>query len=260
MRFESQAKLTEWARRASHLSLFLDYDGTLAGFAPNPDTIEPNPRVINLVQQLSYKINFQVVILSGRRLGHVRQLLPVNGIFLAGTYGIELLTPKSELIQRASFAELRPVLENIKPRWKSILNSRSGFYLEDKGWTLAIHARSAANNEAEQVMARARDSLDEKTLVGRFRILEGHRFLEVAPLLASKKETVSYILAHYPLPETRLLYIGDDDKDEEAFPVIHGHHGVAIKVFQPSQASFATEADFFFESPAETLDWLEGLV
>jgi trehalose-6-phosphatase len=90
--------------------------------------------------------------------------------------------------------------------------------------------------------------------------LEGYRFLEVAPLLASKRETVSYLLAHYPLPEARLLYIGDDDKDEEAFPLIHSHHGVAIKVFQPSQASRPTEADFFFGSPRQTLDWLEAVL
>jgi trehalose-phosphatase len=132
--------------------------------------------------------------------------------------------------------------------------------LEDKGWALAIHARSAADHEAEEVTTRARDVLDEKLLAGRFRILEGHRFLEIAPMLASKKETVSYILMHYHLPRPRLLYIGDDDKDEEAFPLIHSNSGITIKVFQPSQASRPTEADFFFRSPMETLDWLEGLL
>lgn len=260
MKIESKATLTEWARQASYLYLFLDYDGTLADFARDPATIEQNPKIINLIQQLSNKMKFRVAILSGRRLEHVRQLLPVSGIFLAGTYGIELLTPNDEIIQRASYDELRPVLEGIKPRWASILGSRNGFYLEDKGWTLAIHARFAAEHESKDVLAQARVALDSKTLAGRFRILEGHRFLEIAPLLASKKETVSYILAHDPLPDARLLYIGDDDKDEEAFPLIHSQDGIAIKVFQPSQASRPTEADFLFESPAETLDWLNELV
>jgi trehalose-6-phosphatase len=90
--------------------------------------------------------------------------------------------------------------------------------------------------------------------------LDGYRFLEIAPLLASKKETVGYLLTHYPLPDAHLLYIGDDDKDEEAFPLIHNNQGIAIRVFQPSQASRPTEADFFFESPLETLAWLEGLL
>jgi len=50
------------------------------------------------------------------------------------------------------------------------------------------------------------------------------------------------------------------DKDEEASPMIHANQGIAIKVLQPSQATQPTEADFFFESPADTLRWLEGLV
>lgn len=260
MKFESKLALTEWARHASHLYLFLDYDGTLAEFAPNPGIVEPDPKIINLIGKLSVKTNWRIAILSGRRLEHIRQLLPVNGIFLAGVYGIELLTPGGKMIQRERYSDIRPVLETIRPRWEFLLGSRKGFYLEDKVWTLAIHARFAAEDEAEEVIRRAQALLDETALAGRFRILEGHRFLEIAPLLASKKETVRYILEHDPMPDARLLYIGDDDKDEEAFPLIHSRQGVAIKVFQPSQASRPTEADFFLHSPLETLEWLEELL
>ncbi len=242
------------------LWLFLDYDGTLAGFAPTPDDIESNPKIINLLEQLARKPTIHVAILSGRRLEHTRLLLPVSGIFLAGSYGIELLTPTGQVIHRVEFAAVRPVLEAIKPQWAQIIRGRKGFFLEDKGWTLALHARFAEDEEAEQVLTKARQVVDETSLDRRFRILGGHKFLEIAPQLASKKETVAYLLNQYPLPDARLLYIGDDDKDEEAFSVIHANHGVAIKVLQPSQAMQPTEADFFFESPTETVRWLEGLV
>lgn len=260
MKVESKTALTEWARQATHLYLFLDYDGTLADFAPSPDIIEPSSRIINLITRLANKTIYRVAVLSGRRLEHISRLLPVNGIFLAGTYGIELRTPDGRIVRRAVYEDIRAVLQTIKPRWEFLLEKRIGFYLEDKGWTLAIHARFATHDQADEVIKQAREALDEKALAGRFRIMEGHRFLEIAPLLASKKETVSYLLTHYPLPDARLLYIGDDDKDEEAFPLIHSHRGVAIKVFQPTQASQSTEADFIFESPLETLDWLEGLI
>lgn len=260
MNFLSQAELTEWARQASHLYLFLDYDGTLADFAPTPDIIKPDHQIINLIDSLLKRANLRIAILSGRRLEHIRRLVPIDGIFLAGAYGIELLTPERKLIRRESYTKIRLVLETIKPLWESILSNRSGFYLEDKGWTLAIHARFAALDEASKVMTQARDSLDTEALAGHFRILDGDRFLEISPLLASKKEAVRYILTYNLLPDAALLYIGDDDKDEEAFPLIHSHHGLAIKVLQPSQAARPTEADFLFESPAETLDWLEGLL
>lgn len=260
MKFKSKAELAKWAQEAKSLWLFLDYDGTLADFAPTPEVIETNPRVISILERLANKPSLRVAVLSGRRLGHVRLLLPITGIFLAGTYGIELSTPADEMIQRVEYAEVRPVLEAIKPQWEQILRGHSHFFLEDKGWTLALHAHFAADDEAERVLAQARQVIDRASPDSRFRILGGHKFLEIAPRLASKKETVTYLLHQYPLPEARLLYIGDDDKDEEAFPVIHEQQGIAIKVRQPSQAGRPTEADFFFDSPDETLHWLEGLV
>jgi trehalose-phosphatase len=139
------------------------------------------------------------------------------------------------------------------------MRGRSNFFLEDKGWTLALHARFAEDDEAEEVLAHARQVIDQAAPDSRFRILGGHKFLEIAPWLASKRETVTYLLSQYPLPDANLLYIGDDDKDEEAFPVIHANEGVVVKVIQPSQRLQPTTADFFFESPDETLQWLEDL-
>ena len=260
MRFTSTAELTKWALDAQRLWLFLDYDGTLADFAPTPEVIETNPRVISSLERLVRIPTIRVTVLSGRKLGHVRLLLPITGAFLAGTYGMELLTPTNETIHRAEYAEIRPVLEMIKPQWELLIDGRTGFYLEDKGWTLALHARFADNDEAGQVLTHAQRVIDQSALPSHFRTLGGHKFLEIVPQLANKKETVTYLLSQYPLPEARLLYIGDDDKDEEAFPVIHANHGVVIKVLQPSQAARPTEANFFFGSPTDTLHWLEELV
>lgn len=260
MRFETKAELTEWASTAQHLWLFLDYDGTLADFAPTPEDIEPHPELIHLLERLARKPNIRVTILSGRRLHHIRLLLPLSGIFLAGTYGIELLTPAGETIQRVDFDAIRPALETIKPRWAKLIYGRDGFFLEDKGWALALHARFARDEVAEEVLAQAHQAVDAEMLMDMFRILGGHKFLEVAPRLASKKEIVADLLNQYPLPNARLVYIGDDDKDEEAFPLIHAHQGVAIKVLQPSQAGQPTEADFFLDSPADTLQWLQMLL
>ena len=260
MKFESRDQLTQWAREAQRLWLFLDYDGTLADFAPTPDHIEPDPALIRLLERLVSQPAIRVTILSGRRLEHVRQLLPVTGLFLAGTYGIEVLTPAGEMIHRVEYGDIRPLLERIKHGWQQLLDGRKGFYLEDKGWAIALHARFAEHTEAEEVLNQARRMLKLEAHASRFRVLGGHKFLELAPALASKRETVLYLLDHFPRLETRLLYIGDDDKDEEAFSLIQARGGVAIKVIQPSQASHTSEADFFLESPSEARNWLESLV
>jgi trehalose 6-phosphate phosphatase len=242
------------------LWLFLDYDGTLADFAPTPDQIEPNPQLIALVDGLARKPAIRVTILSGRRLQDLRLLLPVDGIFLAGTYGLEILLPSGKIIHRVEYDRFRPLLEMIKPHWERLIRGKKSFFLEDKGWAMALHARFAEEKDAEDVMTRARESLTAGFPADKFRILDGHRFLEIAPLLANKREAVAYLLSEYPLAGAHLLYIGDDDKDEEAFPLIHANGGIAVKVLQPSQASRATVAEFCFESTAETLRWLKQLL
>lgn len=259
MTFEDKARLAEWAQQAQHLWLFLDYDGTLADFAPTPEHIEPNPEIITLLEGLARKPNLRLTVLSGRRLDHIRLLLPLSGVFLAGTYGIELLTPTGGMIQRVEYDAIRPALETLKPQWAQAIRGRDGFFLEDKGWALALHARFADDVEAEVVLAHVQQVASAALLTDHFRILGGHKFLEIAPRLASKKETVAYLLDQFPLPEPRLIYIGDDDKDEEAFPLVHAHQGIALKVRQPSQKESPTTADFFLESPADTLHWLKGI-
>lgn len=259
MKFESKARLTQWTLESERLWFFLDYDGTLSDFAPTPEHIEPNPEIIDVLERLAGKPANRLTILSGRRLEHVRQLLPISGIFLAGTYGIEFVTPAGELIQRVDYDLIRPMLKALKPQWARMIDGREGFFLEDKGWALALHARFAGNEEAEKVILQARQAASTELLAGYFRALGGHKFFEIVPELANKKEAVAYMLDEYPLAGARLVYIGDDDKDEEAFPVIHAHQGIAIKVRQPSQRSRPTSADFIFESPRETLHWLQTL-
>lgn len=74
--------------KANQVWLFLDYDGTLADFAPTPDHVEPNPEIALLLTRLNDHPRIRVTVISGRRLSHIQKLIPVPGILLAGTYGI----------------------------------------------------------------------------------------------------------------------------------------------------------------------------
>ena len=260
MKFNDRDELTIWAQESKYLWLFLDYDGTLAEFAPTPDHIEPQPHVFQLLEELAASPRIRVTVLSGRRLEHIQDLLPAPGVFLAGSYGIEQQTPKGKLRHRVEYDEIRPLLDEIKPRWAALINGREGFYLEDKGWTLAIHARFAEDQESEQVLTEGREILEQASPGSHFQIVGGHKFLEIAPRLAHKGEAVAYLLERYPLEDVHLIYIGDDDRDEEAFPVIQAQGGVAIKVIKRQEEALPTVADFCFESTLETLDWLRGLV
>jgi trehalose 6-phosphate phosphatase len=243
---------------ARRLWLFLDYDGTLAELAPTPEHVEPDPEVVELLAHLAQESRMRVAVVSGRRLAHVQRLVPVPGILLAGTYGVEIETPEGERIDRLDYGAIRPVLDELKPRWKALVAGRSGFYLEDKGWSLALHARYAGEAEAAEVLRRARDEVRAAVDLedGPFRLLGGDRFLEIGPRLAHKGRTVAYLLERYPWPGALPVYLGDDDKDEEAFGVVQARGGIAIVVGDRGGTS---GADLRLASPRVARAWLGAL-
>ena len=237
--------------------LFLDYDGTLADFAPTPDIVTPDPALIALLTALHEKPGLRLAIISGRRLKHVRSLVPIPGIWLAGTYGIELLTPVREQLERLDYHTVRPTLEQVKLAWHNLIGMRSGFYLEDKGWSLAIHARYAADQEAEEMLSAARDQAQSALKDGSLRLQGGHKFLEICPRQADKGETLEYILNVDVFPGALPVYIGDDDKDERAFSAVNAHQGVAIVVTAEERP---TQAGYALANPTAVRTWLEALL
>lgn len=254
-------RIPEWIDRrlaqARRLALFLDYDGTLADFAPTPDVVRPCPQVIDLLVRLAQRPSIWVGVISGRRLSDLETLLPVPGVLLAGTYGIELRTPEGQRVDRLKCEIVRPALEALKPQWAELITHRQGFHLEDKGWALALHARFAEDDEARTVLSAARRMVSQVTASDLFRVLGGTKFLEIAPRLAHKGRTVEYLLDHCPWSDALLLYLGDDDKDEEAFGVIKARGGIAIRV---AEEPCRTGADGCLRSPQAARQWLKVLL
>jgi trehalose 6-phosphate phosphatase len=250
------SQISEQVLRADRLWLFLDYDGTLAEFAPTPDQVVPKPEVIDLLHLLSHLEQVQLAVISGRSLGHVQRLVPSFLLVLAGTYGIELQMPDGTIVHRAKYSAVRPALEQLKGRWQTLVAGQPGFFIEDKGWALALHARFAEEAVADQVLAAARSAALESITSDRFRLLTGSRFFEVAPALAQKSRTVEYLLERLAWPGALALYLGDDDKDEEAFEVIQARRGLSILIAAEPRA---THAQARLSSPSAARRWLAEL-
>jgi trehalose 6-phosphate phosphatase len=240
------------------MRIFLDYDGTLAEFAATPDEIIPDQGLIDLLERLNNHRRLEVAIISGRRLGHICKLIPVPGIMLAGTYGIELLDRSGTKTNRLELEEIRPFLERIKPLWLELIRIHDDFYLEDKGWSLALHGKFVDGEIAGDTLNQARKEIDQMDLPDdTFRILGGHKFLEVAPKLANKGLTIRYLISKHPLEGELPIYIGDDDKDEEAFDVVRENNGVAIKV---GDQHVESKAELYLDSPKTVRQFLSSLL
>lgn len=237
------------------LWLFLDYDGTLANFAPTPDHVEPDPRLIALITLLANNPLIHTALISGRRLDQIETLLPVPGLILAGTYGLEMRLADGSIRTILDYQEIRPSLEDLKPQLSALLTGKQGFFLEDKGWSLALHARFAKLKESEEVLTEAR-LLMQPLSGSQFRLMGGDRFLEISPTAANKGHALEWLFHQFPLPRAYPVMVGDDDKDEEAFLVTQRLGGAAIVVASQERQ---TNANARLETPQTTQDWLERL-
>jgi trehalose 6-phosphate phosphatase len=185
----------------------------------------------------------QVAVVSGRRLSHIEALVPVPGILMAGTYGIQLRWPDGTEVQRMDWPVIQPVLQALKAQWLAVIQDQQGFYLEDKGLALALHARFAEDGIAEDTLADARQLAEETLLAapaGQLHILDGHKFLEVGPSLANKGRTIEYLEQRDPWPGALPVYFGDDNRDEDAFVAVRALGGLAIVVASEDRPSEAT--------------------
>ena len=93
-----------------------------------------------------------------------------------------------------------------------------------------------------------------------YRLIKHPKFVEVIAAVTHKGRTVSYLVNTYPIPGARLVYIGDDDTDSEAFETIHDFGGIAISVKQYFGYLRSTGGDFVLKSPKAVRRWLENLV
>jgi trehalose 6-phosphate phosphatase len=235
--------------------LFLDYDGTLDELASSPEIVTPKQTIIQIITHLTQQPLIHVAVISGRRLEQVQELLPIPNLLLAGNYGIEMLLASGEKINRVEYTSIRPTIDQVKPLWQEMIADRQGFFLEDKGYALALHASQADADEASEVLAQARKSIKDEYALEPFKMNTGYRFLEIGPVLANKGETVRYLLTRFGKKDDLPVYMGDDERDEEAFQVIKKHNGYVIQVGRAPRSS----VDEQLGSPKEALAWLTRL-
>ena len=151
---------------------------------------------------------------------------------------------------------MHSVIVEVQNEWQRLVDQRNGFLIEDKGLAVALHARWAKREEASSVLEAAKHTANRLIDPQRHRLLDGDRFLEVAPITANKGLTVRWFLAEYKFQDDLPVYFGDDNKDEEAFEVIREHGGLSIGVGDNYPL---LKADEHIPSPDIVRSWLNAI-
>lgn len=230
-------------RRARHLALLLDFDGTLVGFKKNPAEVRLAPQARLLLTRLARQPDVTVAFISGRRRADLRKRVAVPDAVYMGLHGFER-RPGS----RVSAASRR-ALERTLKRVNSATAEFPGVWAEDKHGCVVLHYRGVPGPIAAQARRAARRALDGENV----RVLAGKKMLELlAPEIKGKGEA-AHSLLHDAGDGALPIFLGDTHTDEMAFRALP--EAITVKVGNHVK----TQANYYVRDPSEVRVFLERL-
>jgi trehalose 6-phosphate phosphatase len=248
---EELIALVQSHRQTRRLLIGLDYDGTMAEIAPRPELARPTLELLQILTRLVACPDYAVVIISGRPLPELQQLLPVPGLNFLGSHGAEGFIEGS----LCSFAEPDVYLLNYGELTRQItlrLADLAGWWLESKPLGLALHYRQASPEMESRILGTLEPWLTDIRRQGCFQVLYERKAIEILPRTVSKGQAFTGILLSPCFSECYPLYCGDDVTDESVFHMLQGR-GLTVKVGTTGEG---TQADYFLADPVEVRRFL----
>ncbi|MDO4911599.1 MAG: trehalose-phosphatase [Corynebacterium sp.] len=211
--------------------LITDFDGTLAGFSPDPHDVPIEQDAIDALVTIASKTKVNVAILTGRSLDSVDRLgLPTENFILAGSHGAELrpskFLPDFSLNSDPTMAAI--IGDEVKARRASLLDvlqsvaaKYDGAWIEDKPFHLVFHYRKVADDQ-EAALLKDVLAVDPHGT----HVVPGNKVVEFAFTTITKGDWVAAARKVIPGPVT---YLGDDTPDETVFAILgDGDRGIKV--------------------------------
>ena len=215
-----------------------DFDGTLSPIVEHPDRASMRARTRNLLGQLAAL--YPCIVISGRaRADVIDKLAAVRVARVIGNHGAE-----TEAVPRIS----RQNVERWKATLEGQLGSIPGLWMEDKGISLAVHYRQSANKaQARSLILAAARTLPE------VRVFGGKQVVNLVPVSAPHKGD-ALATERARIGCKWVLFVGDDQNDEDAFALSGNVVPVSIGLKQ------RTHARYYLRAQTEIDDLLDLLV
>lgn len=223
--------------KAKKRLLFLDYDGTLAGFHKDPQKASPDEELYDLLDQLQEQENTTLFLISGRdkqTFGRWFQSKKYNMIVEHGVW-ISKNGEDFRMLEQVKgdwMGKIRPVLE-------SFVDRTPGSFIEEKNYSLAWHYRNTDPDFGEKRATELNTVL--RSLIGNddISVLNGNKVMEVKSSNVNKGRASVRMLGedNYDF----VFAIGDDWTDEFMFQELPDS-AVTVKVgLKKTQAKYHVE-------------------
>jgi alpha,alpha-trehalase len=224
-------------------AVFLDYDGVLSPIVAHPDLAVLSDEGRTTLDALAAATT--VAIVSGRDADDVIGKIGLEGLYYAGSHGLDIRTPMGDAAggDLARFDAFLPDLDAAEGELREALADVPGSNVERKRFAIAVHYRQVPD-EHHGLVAEAVERIapGHPTL----RVAGGKMILELRPDIQWDKGTaLNWLIAELSVdvPEVLPVYIGDDITDEDAFRELE-HRGLGIVVGRderPTRAHFALD-------------------
>jgi trehalose 6-phosphate phosphatase len=224
----------------SNVLLAFDYDGTLAPLVNAPAHATMRASTRRLLARAS-KLYPCVVITGRAKSDALSRLRNIEVCRVVGNHGAEP-SPHGEAVRR----RVRQWLPILNAR----LSRRQGVFIEDKGFSVAVHYRQArARNSTRRAVLSAARGLKDVRLVGGKLVVN---FL--VPDAPHKGLAMERERSHSACDT--VIYVGDDETDEDVFQIDRPGQLLSIRIGRKRTSA----APYYIRNQAEIDRLLEVLV
>lgn len=229
---------------AARAALFLDFDGTLAPIAEQPDAVQVHPGLPALLVAMGRRLGGALAVITGRRLADVDQRLAPFAFGGAGLHGAELRSSVGGETRMQLRADVAPLAAALRQRF----GHDPRILVEDKQVCVALHFRKAPERAQE-----CRDAMFELAQPPEFEIIAGNMVVEARPQGTNKGRAVAALLREPPFAGRKPVFVGDDVTDEDGFAVAAELGGYGIKV-----GPGPTLASYRLDRAEDIVGWLQA--
>ena len=235
---------------ASNKLLFLDYDGTLAGFHTDPQKAEPDKQLYELLDNLNNQPNTTLYLISGRDKDTFTRW------FLHKKYNMIV----EHGVWRSENGEEFRMLENVKNDWmekirpvlESFVDRTPGAFIEEKNYSLAWHYRKTDPDFGNLRATELTTVLTSLIGTDDLSLLSGNKVLEIKSSNVNKGRASMRVLGEGDYDF--VFAIGDDWTDEFMFQELP-EETITVKV-----GSQKTQAKYYVDNVNKVRDLLANFV
>ena len=224
---------------AKQRMLFLDYDGTLTGFSPDPSDAKPDDELLGILTKLTNEEKNKVVVISGRDKGTLQEWIGHLKVDIIAEHGVwmrehgkdwqTIVAMKSDWKK-----EILPVLE-------LYVNRTPGSFIEEKDYSLVWHYRKVETGLGELRTRELTSHLKYLSSNSNLQVLEGDMVVEIKDREVNKGRTAAQWLQKFDKDFT--MAVGDDFTDEDTFKAMP-KDSFTIKVGRKNSAARYSVNDY----------------